>query len=492
MSVATGATGRTRLLPAAVYSPVFFWFTLAVSILYAAVFVATDLNLFYDGGLFSAVVAVGRPWEIYFCNFPARLGAYSLGVIPAAQFGRLTGSGAGAVHLYAILYICWPTLGVVATRLLDNTTDKHVSAFCNVATLTTPYYAYGFPTEVWISFALFWPTLCCCICAQSSIVRLAALFVLLPLLLFTHEAAILFFPILAGVAICFCRGRQRLLILATIVAVLALWAAVRGLVPACSPRQLSPLQMLAGRPFVNLVSVGIAVAMAAWLVALVVAETAKLGRERANDLPLMAGAIVLALYVYLTADSIYGLERYPARTLVLAQTFALGCICVGQLLIERHSPGTSWAMEFATKLLERYSMNIKRAVVAFLGFSIVAHGYATATFVAAWMDFNKEIARIAFDGAPAPKGFATLSLEHGKVAGTQAQPRSWRLATASTPVHVIMRAPGFETKRLVIIDASAEGPTWFNCEHGKALERAPGAIGPTSAALIRQLLCDVR
>src|SRR5262249_41763917 len=158
-------------------------------------------------------------------------------------FGDETGGGSGAVRLYAILYICWPTLGVIATRLLDSTDDKHFSAYCNVATLTAPLYSFAFPTEIWILFALFWPVLCCCACAQNSFMRLGAALLLLPLFLFTHETAILFLPILAWVVISSCHGWQRILLVTAIVAVAAGWIAVRVLVPPCFAWQASALWM---------------------------------------------------------------------------------------------------------------------------------------------------------------------------------------------------------------------------------------------------------
>jgi hypothetical protein len=495
ISAARSAAVQSTLLPTAFHSRAFFWFTLAVSIGYAIVYVVTDLNLFYDGAGFSFLVATSRPWDLFWCNFPGRFTTFLLTVFPAQLLGEVTGSGSGAVLFYAILYICLPTLGVVATRFLDSTDDKHFSAYCNVATLTTLFYTFGFPTEVWILFGLFWPTLCCCACAQYSFVRLGAALVLLPLFLFTHEAAILFLPILAWVAIGSCHDWQRALVLTAIVAVAAGWLAVKMLVPLCYPWRASALWMLADRPLINMVSVGIAVATAGWLVTLVLTRITRLGNETATYLPLAAGAAILALYLYLAADWIHGLSRYPARVLVVLQTFALACICVGHFMTGRKHPPpeVGWASTAMTNVLARFRVNISRGFVAFVGISIVAHSYATATFVNAWMAFNREIDQIVTNGAPVPAGFGLVSLEEGSatfVVGTDVPSPAFRLATGAISAHVIMHAPGFETKRLLV--PGKESVIRSDCEYGKSLERAPGAIGPSTVTLIRLHLCGAQ
>jgi hypothetical protein len=499
ISAAQGAALQSTLLPKAFHSLAFFWLTLGVSIAYATVYVATDLNLFYDGGLFSFLVATGRPWDLFWCNFPARFANLLLTVFPARLFGDVTGSGSGAVLVYAILYSCWPTLGVLATRFLDSTADKHFSAYCNVATLTTPFYTFGFPTEIWILFGLFWPLLCCFACTQQSFLRLGAALVLLPLFLFTHETAILFLPILAWVAISSCHGWQRVTLLTAIVVVAAGWIAVKALVPLCFPWRASPLWLLIDRPLINMVSVGIAVAMTGWLVTLVLARITRLGDDAATYLPLAAGAAVLVLYLYLTADWMHGLSRYPARVLVVLQTFALACICVGLFVIaSKHQPGAGWASKAMMNALARLGPrigprigpSIRLGLVAFVGISVVAHGYAALPFVGAWIALNRELDQIVTNGAPVPAGFALATLADGRVTivtGADAPTRAFRLASGSIAAHVIMRAPGFETKRLLV--PGRESAIQHDCEYGKSIERAPGAIGPSSATLSRLLLC---
>jgi hypothetical protein len=494
ISATQGAALQSTLLPKAFHSLAFFWLTLGVSIAYAIVYVATDLNLFHDGGGFSFLIATGRPWDLFWCNFPARFANLLLTVFPARLFGDLTGSGSGAIRLYAILYICWPTLGVLATRFLDSTANKHFSAYCNVATLTTPWYAFGFPTEIWMLFGLFWPLLCCCACAQQSLLRLGAALVLLPLFLFTHETAILFLPILAWVAISSCHGWQRVMLLTAIVAVAAGWIAVKALVPPCFSWQASPLWLLTDRPLINMVSVGIAVAMTGWLVTLVLTRITRLGDDAATYLPLAAGAAVLALYLYLATDWMHGLSRYPARVLVVLQTFALACICVGLFVIaSKHQPGTGWASKAMMNALARLGPSIKLGLVAFVGISVVAHGYAAVPFVGAWIALNREIDQIVTNGAPVPAGFALATLEDGRVTiamGADAPTPAFRLATAPIAFHVMMRAPGFETKRLLF--ARWGTAIRFDCGYWKSLERAPGAIGPSSVTLLRAYSCNAQ
>jgi len=45
-------TRALAILPAVAYSPGFFWFALVFSVVFAAIYVATDMNLFFDGSIF--------------------------------------------------------------------------------------------------------------------------------------------------------------------------------------------------------------------------------------------------------------------------------------------------------------------------------------------------------------------------------------------------------------------------------------------------------
>ena len=138
----------------------------------------------------------------------------------------------------------------MTTRLLDRTSNRHFSAFCAVTALTTPLYAFGFPTEIWICCALFWPTLCSCACASRSSLWLGTFIVLLPLFTFTHAAAILFFPLFVITAMLNSEGIQRALLLIAIASVLTCWLLVKMFVPA-SPRRRNPVSPV---PSVNTLS----------------------------------------------------------------------------------------------------------------------------------------------------------------------------------------------------------------------------------------------
>src|SRR5262249_29989332 len=158
------------------------------------------------------------------------------------------------------------------TRLLDRTQDKRLSAYCNVASVTTPFFTFGFPTEIWIMCALFWPTLCCCVCARSSYVPFLVFFLLLPLFIFTHEVAIIFVPLLVFVVVKSNLGIRRATMLAAIAAVLVCWTFVEAYLPPCFPWARSFIQasaraMLSPRNVVNSVSISILFAMAGWLCA---------------------------------------------------------------------------------------------------------------------------------------------------------------------------------------------------------------------------------
>src|SRR5262249_42301402 len=145
-------------------------------------------------------------------------------------------------------------------------------------------------------------------------------------------------------------------------------------------------------------------------------RAAELSEEAATYLSLAAAAVIFALYVYVTADSVHGRSRYPARVFVVLQTLALAWVCVGLFAIGRkQQPRADWASTLVMNVVTRFGADIRRGVVAFVAISIVAHGYATTTFVGAWIALNREIEQIVTGGAPVPDGFALASLEDGRV-----------------------------------------------------------------------------
>jgi hypothetical protein len=72
---------RTTVLPAAFYTRGFFLFTLAVTIVYAVVYVMTDMYLFWDGASISLAMAIGQPWHLFWCNFPGRFAYQRRGLL---------------------------------------------------------------------------------------------------------------------------------------------------------------------------------------------------------------------------------------------------------------------------------------------------------------------------------------------------------------------------------------------------------------------------
>ena len=475
------------ILPGGFHSPTFFWCALVFNAAFATVYVATDLNLFYDGSFFSLTIAVGRPWNLLWCNFPGRFAAsYLLTAFPAQLYGDATGSASAAVRLYAILYICWPTIGIAATRLLDRTDDKHFSAYCNVASVTTPLFTFGFPTEVWITCALFWPTLCCCACTKHFSAPCWMFFLLLPLFGFTHEVSIVFFPLFFMVTAIFNHGVRRAFMLTAIVAVLACWVFVESYISPCFPWarsfiHASARNMLTPSNLVNSVSISIGAAMGGWLLAAAVINRTRTEPAKATLLPFVVGFVFLSIYTYYARDQIYGVERYPARTLVAVQTFGFGVLCVGSLLVwhaDRLLLFGQAVSATARSMLGSRGTVVRRGITVFVVYSVVAHLYANAKFVRYWLALNTDLDEIVAGAGVVPIGFGLIALDEDVVTitrGVGVASDEWRLASSSVTSHVVMLAPGYDTKRLVHSLVTLTGGT---CENAKALEEARGAIGP--------------
>lgn len=450
---ANAETGAAALLPAWLYSSTFFWFTVAVTVVYSVVYVTTNLNLFFDGSSFSVAVASGRPWQLCWCNFPGRFASYFLESVPASAFGQLTGSGAGAVHVYAGLYIIWPTLGVVATRYIDCTNGRHISVFCNIATLTLPAYVFGFPTEVWIFFGVLWPTLACCACAQNSLWRVGLALVLLPLLAFTYEGAIPFFSILVATTILRCFGIRRSILLAAIVSTLSGWVAVKMFVPPCFEFRPNPFNMLSLGSMINSVSAGIALVMTGWLSAALFVRLAKVEESKQRYFPLIVSAAVFVVYSYVTLGKLHAHTRYVVRYFVLYQTFVMAALCVACLAAQ--DMGKQGRLGRQLSVLEgalrgRFARQFRQGVSVFVAVSVLTHAYGLAKFLQRWTAVNEEIDQIVRSGASVPEGYSLFTLDGDEVIvtpGSGLASPAWATMSYSVAFHSVLRAPGFSTLR---------------------------------------------
>jgi hypothetical protein len=115
--------------------------------------------LFGDGSIFSYSVAVADGSRMHWHNIACRLFVHLFCHVPAETYVRLTADARGGVMIYGFLFFGAQLFGLLATFALDRSKQRILFSYvCGSTALLCPL-VFGFPTEMWIAHALFWPTL---------------------------------------------------------------------------------------------------------------------------------------------------------------------------------------------------------------------------------------------------------------------------------------------------------------------------------------------
>ena len=118
-----------------------------------------QLQLYGDGAMFSYAVAVRDVWAFHWHNVSGRMSVFLLTLLPAEALVRITGNPSAGIIAYGLLFYISPLIGLAATYAADRSPGRIIFVYaCGSTALLCPLI-FGFPTEMWLAHALFWPTL---------------------------------------------------------------------------------------------------------------------------------------------------------------------------------------------------------------------------------------------------------------------------------------------------------------------------------------------
>ena len=160
------------------------------SILFVVIGLRYGLQMYGDGSMFSYAVAVQDAWAFHLHNMSGRLFVYVFCFVPAETYVGLTGDARGGIAVYGFLFFAAPLLGLLATWAADRSSGRIVFAYACASTACACPLVFGFPTEMWVAHALFWPALAVCHYARGGVAGSVLVFAVLLALAFTHEGAI--------------------------------------------------------------------------------------------------------------------------------------------------------------------------------------------------------------------------------------------------------------------------------------------------------------
>jgi energy-converting hydrogenase Eha subunit B len=455
------------------------------SVLFVVIALRYELQMYGDGSIFSYAVAVQDAWAFHWHNVSVRLFTYVFSFVPAETYVALTGHAKGGIVVYGLMQFAAPLLGLLATLAADRSKDRVIFQYTCLSTACLCPLVFGFPTEMWMAHALFWPALAVCHYAPVARSGAVAVFAALLALLVTHEGAVLFgLAILATLVLRGCRDPAFIRAVAAFTVAMTIWLIVK--LTLRPDDYISGVILAAAFRFIDIGNLGspafllLLATLAGYLVAVLLLRPA----SPVNS-PIYAGALVavaLAVYWIWFDRSLHSDDRYVVRTALLIATPLLGALAA--LRAVERDDRRMIRVPFLPQLAATVTIGLatRYAAVGMLLVMLV-HAVETAKFAMAWEDDKAAVLTLARGTASDP----ALGDPHF-VSAQRIDAKLNRLSwNSTTPFLSVLVTPRFATTRLVV-DPNANY-FWLPCATARKNEEADRAVLKESRRLIRLHAC---
>ncbi len=477
MSGAARADGRRLRLVALIAG-------LGWSIMFVAIGLRYELQAYADGSIFSYSVAVQDAWTFHWHNISSRMFVYLFCFVPAELYVWLTSDPEGGVVLYGLLFFIAPLLGLAATWAADRSRGRIIFGYACASTACLCPLVFGFPTEMWMAHALFWPALALCHYARSTIKSTILIFAVLLAMTLTHGGAVVFAGvILFTLALRGIRDPALVRTACIMAAVMAIWFAVKAVWPPDSYfASIIPAAMwnfIDITALLDRVPVLLFTALAAYGAAFVL-----ISRFSANA-QLYAAAVAatgLAVYWLCFDHGLLAQNRYYLRTALLAATPAFAVAATVHALLAESRLAIPLGF-LRTAMTVGLRGTAARAMTGGLLVVLLVHAVETRKFVTAWTAYKTAIRALATGTASDPQ----LG-DRSFVSSSRIGPDLERLSWSSTTQYLsVLLAPNFKPNRLVV--DPADDYFWISCETATANRLATRAVPAQSRALVGRHAC---
>ncbi len=458
---------------------------IAWSIVFVVIGLRYGLQMYGDGAMFSYSVAVQDAWAFHWHNLSGRLTVYLLTLLPAEAYVGLTGDPGGGITVYGFLFFVAPLVGLIATFAADRSKGRIIFGYACFSTACLCPLVFGFPTEMWLAHALFWPALSVAHGARRAIGGTALLFALLLMLIFAHEGAlVLAAAVLATLVLRGIRDWRFLRAAGALFMAVSIWAAVKLIVPPDA--YFADVIARAARDFFDRdVFTGDLVLLLSSIIASYGVVLLVLARLAPAKAPISAAAIVamaLAAYWILVDHGLHAADRYYLRTILVIVTPMLGILATVHALCADGRP--MLPVPGLTRIMTMLSCRaVVRAIAGAFVLVILVHAVETAKFVVAWTKYKAAVAALATGTASDP----SLGDPHF-VSSERIGASLNRLAWFSTTPYLSVILAKFAPARLVL-DPRANNYFWLSCETATASLKADRTVPAAARSLVRVNAC---
>jgi hypothetical protein len=457
--------------------------SLCWSIAFVTVALQHELQLYADGAIFSYAVAVQDVWAFHWHNISPRVSVFFLTLWPAELYVGLTGDPRNGIRLYGLLFYIAPLLGLIGTFAADRSRGRIIFTYACCSTALLCPMVFGFPTEMWLAHALFWPTLANCQYARRSAGGTALVLIMMIALVLSHEGALI---LVVAIALTLAlRGLSDTFFLRAFVALLAaltIWMALKIIFPP--DEYFADALTRAALHFFDLTvfQTSLVLLLVTTLVSYVLVYFG-LSRLVPGKAYLYAtGTAVMALVIYwLWFDhSLHASNRYYLRTALVLVTPLLG-MAAG--LYAMRADGLTLPSPSLERLLTKLTSAgaVQATIGAFLLVTLV-HAVETAKFVVAWERYKSTLAALATGSASDPALGDPRFVSSERI-GPDLNRLSWNSTTPYLSVIIANLVPN-----RLIVDPTANY-YWLSCETAAANYRAVRSIPDATRDLVKIYSC---
>ena len=454
------------------------------SLAFVVVALVYELQLYADGAIFSYAVAVQDVWAFHWHNIANRASVFFLSLWPAETLVGLTGSPTAGIVAYGFLFYVAPLLGLVGTLAADRSRGRIFFAYACASTALLCPLIFGFPTEMWMAHALFWPALALAHSAGRSILAAVILSITMTALVLTHAGGVvLAFVVVVTLAL---HGFRHPLFLRGAVALCvatALWVIVKLIYPPDD--YFADVLVRAGLHFfdpaifqVNLVVVLIVVLAGYSLLFLALSRI--MPTETALLAALAVSAIALLIYWLQFDQWIHASSRYYLRTTLVVITPVFGVLSAVYAMQADAAPIACPQLLQIAKFLA--GVTVIRACTGAIILCAAIHGVQTAKFVTVWTVYKAAVRALALGGASDP------ALGDPRFVSSQRiSPELNQLSWFSTVEYLSIIVSDFKPVRIVVDPAG--NYFWLSCETATENAKAKRSVPMPARDLVRIYSC---